>query len=57
MTKPTTTKDARLEAQKLHAELKLAEKTDDAEEERAIFQMAAVRCRKIHEYVQGQLGG
>jgi hypothetical protein len=51
------TKHARLAAQALAKELKLAEETEDGEEEKAAFMMALVRCRKIFEYIQGQLSG
>lgn len=56
-TKIHSTKDARLQAQKLRDDLKLAETTDDAEEKEALFSMALVRCRKVYEYLQGRKAG
>jgi hypothetical protein len=38
-------------------ELKLAEETIDPDERTAALMMAAVRCRRLDEYLQGALGG
>lgn len=53
--KPMDPKRARLTAQRLAQELKLAEETDDAGERTAALMMSLVRCRRLEEYLRAQL--
>ena len=56
MSKPTDeAKRARLTAQKMAQELKLAEETHDPGERTAALMMALVRCHRLGRYIETTL--